>query len=91
MKSFGEWLHINPTEHKPAAVERPTESAEKRKLQHELDILRELITDNFSNLQWTAQGWEFRCRSCEQWKPLEDIEHYSPDMMYCGGSERCCP
>jgi hypothetical protein len=92
MKSFGEWLGSDPAKHIPAATERPAESAEKKSLQHEVDILRELVTDSFSDLRWTlGAGWEFKCRGCDQWRELEDIDHYSSDMAYCGGSERCIP
>jgi hypothetical protein len=92
MKSFGEWLHSSPTEHTPVVVERPAEAAEKRQLRHEVEILRELVTDNFSDLRWSKDsGYEFRCRGCDNWRELEDIEHYSPDGMYGACSERCIP
>jgi hypothetical protein len=92
MKPFGEWLHSDPRKHEPAVIERPAESAEKKKLQDELAVLRDMVVNNDPNLCWNQLlGYTYRCQVCERWRDLEDIADYNPDFRYCGGSPSCCP
>jgi len=79
-KSFDDWFKGVEPEPEPKAPEPEKFYDYDAELPHDVD---------FGDKPGT---YIYRCRGCENWKPMEwELSEDHPDSHYCGGSPYCCP